>query len=146
MMPRTACSPVYARLFPRPIVLGITRFLICIPELCAAFKLQSIARNSVQTLMHFDAAVILALYEVQRSVRVFGGVMKVTLYPLVSRPFKKYSVERHVAGMANMIQIRGHKSFSTEFEKSLLLAQLGPIVSKSAVRWYIYPCPSLILT
>jgi hypothetical protein len=36
---------------------------------------------------------------------------------------------RHAAGAAKLIQLRGPKSYSTEFEKALFIAQTFPIVS-----------------
>jgi len=35
---------------------------------------------------------------------------------------------RHAAGAARLIQLRGPKNYTTEFEKALLMAHTGPIV------------------
>jgi len=35
---------------------------------------------------------------------------------------------RHAAGAARLIQLRGPKNYTTEFEKALFMAHTGPIV------------------
>jgi hypothetical protein len=41
---------------------------------------------------------------------------------------------RHAAGAARLIQLRGPKSYNSEFEKALLVAHTGPIVCSSSCR------------
>ena len=36
---------------------------------------------------------------------------------------------RHAAGAASLLKLRGTAGYQTDFEKSLFLAQIGPIVS-----------------
>jgi hypothetical protein len=41
---------------------------------------------------------------------------------------------RHAAGAARLIQLRGPKSYTTEFEKALFMAHAGTIVSNVVIR------------
>jgi hypothetical protein len=43
-------------------------------------------------------------------------------------PFGETAWIRHAAGAARLIQLRGTKSYNSEFEKALFMAHTGPIV------------------
>ena len=43
---------------------------------------------------------------------------------------------RHTIGAASLIEARGPDKFETEFEKGLLLAQAGPLVSTAITTYY----------
>lgn len=71
------------------------------------------------------ATQVLGLYEV--SIRPTWKVTN-NISQLLN-PCRADAWVKHAAGAACIIQLRGPKSYTTELEKSLLLGQIGPIVS-----------------
>lgn len=79
---------------------------------------------------------ILSLYEVRLSLRYGSHLFLQVLHQLLN-PRRINAWSKHAAGAASVIKLRGPAGYVSEFEKSLFMSHLGPIVSSEWEGWTV---------
>ena len=87
----------------------------------------AVTRLYVKALHSLQAA--LNSHRSSKAAETLCSVMLLRIYELMCPSDKACDVSKHVSGAAQLIQHRGPEAFKTDFERELLTANAGPIVT-----------------